>query len=186
MGLLLILNSCSSTKNKALPEDVAKIRSERFQKLPKDSIDIVTPYIEVYLTDKSTQLEKQNSILQFTAGLLITELPNAEYHELPIMYEGYFAVNSVLENLTYRQWKYPDWVFKAPNEILTVGKKYSLLITMLVRDGSMDNGGIQGILINNQEKTIYTVERYGIVNNSTKPDKIKKGILTVMSKLLKD
>jgi hypothetical protein len=85
--------------------------------------------------------------------------------------------------ITYHKFKNPEWIVKAPEEILISEKKYTILITMTARYGDTNNGVIYFCVINNYNKIIESVDRYEFngspLNNKQTKKRIQKAIARI-------
>ena len=182
-----IIISGWTTKQKSYPEYVLGT-NDKTQKIiyTKDSLNIVTPSIEIYNRINNTSHRKYDDreiVKSFVIETLKSELNKSEYYELKLMSEDYLTVNKVLEGITYQKYKNPEWIVKAPEEILINEKKYTLLITMTARYGDTNNGVIYFCVINNQDKTIESVDRYEFNGSPLDNNKTKKRIQKAISKI---
>lgn len=182
-----IIISCGTTKQTTYPEYVLGINKNVGKKIfDKDSLNIVTPSIEIYnrINDVSqTKYDDREIIKKFVIETLKSQLNKSEHYELKLMSENYLTVNKVLEVITYQKFKNPNWIVKAPNEILISEKKYTLLITMTARYGDTNNGVIYFCVINNQNKIFETVDRYEFNGSPLEYEQMKKRIQKAISKI---
>lgn len=180
----LILWSCGTTKQKSYPDYVLGITEKPSKKIfSLDSLNIVTPSIEIYKRIDNTTHRKYDDreiVKDFITTTLKAELNKTEHYELNLMSADYLTVNRVLESITYTKFKNPEWIIKAPEEILITDKKYTLLINMTVIYGEANNGVIYFCVINNQDKVLEYVDRYNFkgspLNNKRLKKRIQKGI----------
>ena len=94
------------------------------------------------------------------------------------------TVNKVLENITYQKYKNPEWIVKAPQEILILEKKYTLLITMTGRYGDINNGVIYFCVINNEDKIFEIVDRFDFNGSPLNNEQMKKRIQQAIAKII--
>jgi len=187
--LLLILTatiifSCATTKQKTYPEYVLGIKDNKERKqFDRDSLNVITPSIEIYNRVNNISHRKYDDrevVKTFVIETLKSKLNKSEHYDLSLMSEDYLTVNKVLENITYQKYKNPEWIVKAPEEILISEKKYTLLITMTGRYGDMNNGVIYYCVINNEDKIFEIVDRYEFngspLNNKQMEKRIRKAI----------
>ncbi|TXD94481.1 hypothetical protein [Gillisia hiemivivida] len=182
-----IILSCGTTKQKSYPDYVLGINENIEKKIfDKDSLNIVTPNIEIYNRVNNISERKYDDrevIKTFVIKTLKSELNKAEHFELKLMSEDYLTVNKILEMITYHKFKNPEWIVKAPEEILISEKKYTILITMTARYGDTNNGVIYFCVINNYNKIIESVDRYEFngspLNNKQTKKRIQKAIARI-------
>ena len=191
--LLLILTatiifSCATTKLKTYPEYVLGIKNNKERKqFEKDSLNVVTPSIEIYNRVNNISHRKYDDrevIKTFVIETLKSELNKKEHYDLSLMSEDYLTVNKVLENITYQKYKNPEWIVKAPQEILISEKKYTLLIIMTGRYGDMNNGVIYYCVINNEDKIFEIVDRYEFNGSPLNKKQMKKRIQKAIDKII--
>lgn len=182
-----LILSCATTKQNTYPDYVLGIKDNMERKqFYKDSLNVVTPSIEIYhvIGSKSNRKYDDREVVKmFVVETLKSELNKNEHYELSLMSEDYLTVNKVLENITYEKNKNPEWIVKAPAEILISDKKYSLLITLTASYGDVNNGVIYFCVINNEEKIFETVDRYNFNVSPLDYDQMKKGIQQAIAKI---
>ena len=182
-----IVLSCGTNKQKTYPDYVLGTKDKK-QKIiySRDSLNIVTPSIEIYNRIKNTSHRKYDDreiVKSFVIEILKSELNKSEHYELKLMSKDYLTVNKVLEEILYQKYKNPQWIVKAPEEILISEKKYTLLITMTARYGEINNGVIKFCVINNVAKTIESIDRYEFNASPLDNNKMKQIIQKGMSKI---
>ena len=111
-----IIISCGTTKQTTYPEYVLGINKNVGKKIfDKDSLNIVTPSIEIYnrINDVSqTKYDDREIIKKFVIETLKSQLNKSEHYELKLMSENYLTVNKVLEVITYKKFKKNDFLAK--------------------------------------------------------------------------
>src|SRR5690625_913033 len=126
---ILIIFSCGTQKS--YPDYVLGINENSEKKsFDKDSLHILTPAIEIYkrVRDISySQYGDREDVKKFVIETLKSELIKSEYYELKLMSEDYSSVNEVLEVITYHKYKNPEWIVRAPEEILIKDRKSTRL-----------------------------------------------------------
>lgn len=185
-----IIISCGTTKQKVYPEYVLGVKENKeIKQFYRDSLNIVTPSIEVYHRINNISHQKYNdreAVKSFVIKTLKSELPKSEYYELSLMSKDYLTVNKVLEIILFRKNKNPDWIVKAPNEILITENKYTLLMSITGSYGDSNRGVLYGCIINNEKKIIEYVERYQLngspLNNKKIKSRIQKAVKEIVHK----
>lgn len=182
---ILIIFSCGTQKS--YPDYVLGINENSEKKsFDKDSLHILTPAIEIYkrVRDISySQYGDREDVKKFVIETLKSELIKSEYYELKLMSEDYSSVNEVLEVITYHKYKNPEWIVRAPEEILINEKKYTLLVTMTARYGTRNNGVIYYCVINNEDKIFEFVNRYEFNGSPLNKKQMKKRIQKAITKI---
>jgi hypothetical protein len=162
--ITIVFSSCVTTKQNSYPDYFLGINENPTRKIiSMDSLNIVTPGIEIYNRVNKVSHRKYDDreiIKQFVIESLKSELNKTDHYNLTLMSKDYLTINKVLERITYQKYLNPEWIVKAPNEILIEEKKYTLLITMTARYGDINNGVIYFCIINNDDKIIEFVDRY--------------------------
>ena len=175
-------------KQRAYPEYVLGIRDNKERKqFYKDSLNVVTPSIEIYNRVNNISHRKfddREVIKTFVIETLKSELNKSEHYDLSLMSEDYLTINKVLENITYQKYKNPEWIVKAPEELLISEKKYTVLITMTGRYGDMNNGVIYYCVINNEDKIFEIVDRYEFNGSPLDNIQMKKRIQKAINKII--
>jgi hypothetical protein len=191
--LLLILTAtiffnCATTKQKTYPEYVLGTKANKERKrFDKDSLNIVTPSIEIYYRVNNVSHQKYDDrevLKRLVIETLKSELNKNEHYELSLLSKDYLTVNKVLENITYQKYKNPEWIVKAPQEILILEKKYTLLITMTGRYGDINNGVIYFCVINNEDKIFEIVDRFDFNGSPLNNEQMKKRIQQAIAKII--
>lgn len=185
--IFLTLISCGITQQNSNPDYVLGMSQNQNRKMiSTDSLHIVTPGIEIYeyVNDKSsTKYDQREIVKRFIIETLKSELNKSDYYDLPLMSKDYLSVNKVLERITYEKYKNPNWIVRAPNEVLIKEKKYTILITMTASYGDSNRGVMYFSVINNESKIIESVDRYDFnnspLNNQKTENRIKKALLKI-------
>ncbi len=185
--LATVIFSCGINKQKTYPEYVLGISENIDRKtFEKDSLNIVTPSIEIYKRINNVSQSKYDDreiLKKFVIETLKSELNKSEHYELKFMSEDYLTVNNVLEDITYQKFKNPNWIVKAPNQVLISEKKYTLFITLTARYGDTNNGVIYFCVINNQDKIFESVDRYDFNVSPLENEQMIKLIKKAISKI---
>lgn len=161
--------------------DMRDIRYDR------DSLDIMTPAIEIYdgrkhKIDYAPREEMINTIID----VLNNYLPKADYFLNDLMYKDALSVNIVLEGLLYEKNKFPELIISAPKELLITDKKYSLLIEHFGVYGGSNRSILYLAVINNSKKTVERVDRYESKDNPLIKELLKKRITNAIDSILKE
>lgn len=173
----IILGSCSS--NQKIAESNGKNRKGNFI-IDKDSVSIITPYIEI--KEKSNysfilRPDKREMLTSFTIETLKSNYPNAEYIEIPFLFEDYWTINSSLE----RGISYKSEV--VPIELLTDKYENSIFISINGYFGDLNRGVMMLYVIDNKNKRWKMIERYKYDNSPLEIEKMKERILKSLEKL---
>ncbi|WP_298519975.1 hypothetical protein [uncultured Kordia sp.] len=174
--LILCFVSCATTKN----EVAGNPNLTKNLKIDKNDIQIITPNIE--LSEKKSgkflkHPEKREELRKLALQAIRIKFPDQPYVEVPFLYKGSYTINKVLETeLNYKK-------KKAPAEILTAGKRYSILISTNGYFGEIERGVVNLILIDNEKKTRKTLEHYRYKHSPLETEKFKREILKVLDKL---
>ncbi|WP_160131309.1 hypothetical protein [Kordia antarctica] len=174
--LLLSLVGCSSTKNVTEVD----LNFTNNLKIDKNDLQIITPHIEIkekrngkFLATPVERKKLRNVILQTTKSMF----PNAPYVEVMFMYRDAYTINLVLEReVSYKK-------RKAPKEVLTTGKRYSILISTNNYFGELERGVINLFLIDNEKETLQLLKHYQYKHSPLQTEKFKRKILKVLQKL---
>ncbi|MCH2195408.1 hypothetical protein [Kordia sp.] len=173
---VICLVSCVSTKN----DIVVNPSLTKNLKIAKSDLQIITPDIELSEKKNSKFLKhpaKREELRKLVLQTIQSKFPDAPYVEVPFLYKGSYTINSVLETeLNYK-------TKKAPAEILTTGKRYSILISTNCYFGDVERGVINLVLIDNQKKTRKTLEHYRYKHSPLETEKFKRKILKVLDQL---
>jgi len=185
--LATVIFSCRINKQKTYPEYVLGISENIDRKtFEKDSLNIVTPSIEIYKRINNVSQSKYDDreiLKKSVIETLKSELNKSEHYELKLMSEDYLTINNVLEDITYQKFKNPNWIVKAPNQVLISEKKYTLFITLTARYGDTNNGVIYFCVINNQDKIFESVDRYDFNVSPLENEQMIKLIKKAISKI---
>ena len=180
--LATVIFSCRINKQKTYPEYVLGISENIDRKtFEKDSLNIVTPSIEIYKRINNVSQSKYDDreiLKKSVIETLKSELNKSEHYELKLMSEDYLTINNVLEDITYQKFKNPNWIVKAPNQVLISEKKYTLFITLTARYGV-----IYFCVINNQDKIFESVDRYDFNVSPLENEQMIKLIKKAISKI---
>jgi len=184
----IIIISCGTTRPKTYPEYVLGVEENtKTKKFYRDSLNIVTPSIEIYNRINNVSHQKYDDrevVKRFVIETLKSELNKSEHDELSLMSKDYLTVNRVLEIILSQKHKNPEWIVRAPKEILIPEKKYTLLITITGSYGDMNRGVIYSCVINNEKKIIEYVERYQLNGSPLNKNKIQKRIKKAIAEIV--
>jgi hypothetical protein len=173
--LIFILVACSTKKNTLESSN----KNENFI-INKDSVSIITPYIEIKEKSNFSFIEhpdKRESLTKFTIETLTAEYPNAEYIEVPFLFKDYRTINSSLERgISYKS-------ENVPAELLTDKHKNSIFISINGYFGDINRGVMMLYVIDNKNKKWKMIERFVYDNSPLETDKTKKRILKSLEKL---
>ncbi len=173
--LTFILVACSTKKNTLESNN----KNGNFV-INKDSVSIITPYIEIKERSNFSFIEhpdKRKNLTDFTIQTLESEYPNAEYIEIPFLFKDYRTINSSLERgISYK-------TENAPTELLTDKYENSIFISINGYSGDINRGVMMLYVIDNKNKKWKMIERYVYDNSPLETDKTKKRILKSLEKL---
>ncbi|TYB76027.1 hypothetical protein ES676_06130 [Bizionia saleffrena] len=182
----ILLLSCG-TQKKSYPDYVHGLSlNKNKKKVSKDSLFIVTPSIEIYHyvnRKSSAKYDKREIIKKFILETLKSELNKTDYYDLSLMSKDYRSVNNVLEGIISEKYKNPDWIVSAPNDILIDEKKYTVLIRTIGVYGDSNKVIMYFSIINNESKTIESVDRYEYDESPLETQKTKNRIKKAFSKI---
>ncbi len=186
---LVIFINCSTVKQNNYPDYVIGIQPKKLKKFfDKDSLHIVSPSVQIYHRVNHESYPKYNErddIKKFIVETLKTELNKSIHYQLNLMSKDYLTINKALEKITYEKYKNPEWIVKAPEEIIISEKKYTLLINLAGHYGDMDHGIFYFCVINNEKQIIEFVDRYKLKNHILSTRQIKENIHTAIKSLTK-
>lgn len=186
LSVSVIFLSCSTAKNKRYPSYV--IGEKTFERIlvNKDSLNIVTPGVELYNTSSESKADysKRNQLQTSILNKLKTELNDSKIYELELMSKDYLTVNKVLERISFEKQNNPNLIITAPNEILIPNIKYSVLVRVFGYYGKTEKSILYITLINNKDKLIESVDRYDFnyspLNNDLIDNQIKKALTKII------
>lgn len=174
--LVLCFVSCATTKN----EVAENPNFTKNLKIDKNNIQIITPNIELSEKKNGKFLKhpaKREELRKLVLQVIQSKFPNIPYVEVPFLYKGSYMINKALEvELNFK-------TKKAPAEILTAGKRYSIYISTNGYFGDLERGVINLVLIDNKKKTRKTLEHYRYKHSPLETDKFARKILKVLEKL---
>ena len=185
--IITILLGCKTTKG-TLPEHVIGI-DENYKtiKFQKDSLNFVTPNVELYFTKgtKSTPDYKKREILKENIIYsLRKELKNTKYLSLGLMTKDYLTINKVTENLFHNKFTNPDWIIKAPKELITESKKNTILISITGHYGKHESFYLNLSIINNKGKKIEYSKSYSTHSSPLNYQKVNSIIKKAFSEIV--
>lgn len=184
--ILVFLYSCAATKQPN-PNYVIGVRDKIEDILiPKDSLYIVTPDIEIYYRidhESTPRYDKRELLKKSVIETLKFYLNKSEYYNLPLMSKSYLAVNKVLERIILKTYEHPEWIVRAPKEILIQEKKYTLLVLLAGHYGDLNNGVMYFVVVNNEDEIILSVDRYDFNESPLEMEATKKRIKMALSKI---
>ncbi|MGH1383845.1 hypothetical protein [Kordia sp.] len=174
--LVLCLVSCATTKNEVV-EDPNLTKN---LKIDKNDLQIITPNIELSEKKNGKFLKhpaKREELRKLVLQAIRIKFPDMPFVEVPFLYKGSYTINKALETeLNFKK-------KKAPEEILTEGKRYSIYISTNGYFGDLERGVINLVLIDNKKKTRKTLEHYRYKHSPLETEKFKRKILKVLDKL---
>lgn len=170
--VFLFLAACSAQKSSVDPQN--EIGS---YKIDKDNVSIITPYIELKL--KSNQLyieqeDKRESLINFIIDFLKSQYPNADYVEIPLMFQDYRSVSSEMD----RKMSYLEE--DMPTELITDKNKNSIFISMNSYYGDLERVVMILHVIDNESKKWKTIERYIHDFSPLDKKKMEKSIVKIL------
>ncbi|WP_179353878.1 hypothetical protein [Winogradskyella vidalii] len=169
----ILLVSCSTKKN------TLKLNNKHFS-INKDSLSIITPYIEIKEKSNYSYIEhpyQRKNLTAFTIQTLMSEFPNAEYIEIPFLFKDYGTINSSLERgVSYK-------AEKAPIELLTNKYKNSIFVSINGYFGDINRGFMSLFVIDNKNKKWKMIKSYEYDNSPLEIEKLKEIILKSLEKL---
>ncbi|MFK7750704.1 MAG: hypothetical protein AB8B65_20095 [Kordia sp.] len=173
---VLCLVSCATTKN----EVAENPNFTKNLKIDKSDLQILTPDIELSEKKNGKFLKhpaKREALRKLVLETIQTKFPDLPYVEVPFLYKGSYTINSALETeLNFKK-------KKAPVEILTAGKRYSIYISTNGYFGDVERGVINLVLIDNEKKIRQIIEHYRYKHSPLETEKFKRKILNVLEKL---
>jgi hypothetical protein len=176
--LLLFLVSCTANKNKAEAELDSTLTT--MLKIDKTQLQIITPHIEIKEKKNGKYLKRPTErikLIDVTVQTIQSMFPNAPYVEVPFMLKDSHTINKVLERgVSYKK-------EKAPKEVLTIGKRYNILIYANNYFGDLERGVINLFLVDNQKETIQLLNHYKYKHSPLETEKYKRKILKVLRSL---
>ncbi len=188
LAAIIIITSCGTSKPKSYPDYVLGVEENtKTKKFYRDSLNVVTPSIEIYIRVNKTSHPKYDDrelVKNFVIETLKLELPKSEYYELNLMSKDYSTVNKALEIILSKKHKNPEWIVAAPNEILISESKYTLLISITGSYGDSYRGVLFCSVINNKDKIIEYVERYTLNGSPLNKNKIQKRIKKAIAEIV--
>lgn len=196
----ILLSSCAATKETKTPtkhQDLFLGIEENYQpkKYDRDSLFIVSPAIQLGFIDgfevKNTY-ENRDKISRFVLKSLKSELNTNQHFDLGLTSKSYCDVNEVLHYINYFKSENPEWILKAPKEVLIQQEKYTVLIYLYGRyhDGSTTKvqrepyGIINFLFIDNEAEIINHVHTYKFKSSPLNFERLEKLIHREMSRFL--
>lgn len=176
--LLVCLVSCSSNKNRVEAELNSNLTHTL--KIDKTQLQIITPNIDIKEKKNGTYLKRPSERIKLrtlTLQTIQSMFPNAPSVEVLFMYKDSYTINKVLE----REVSYEKR--KAPKEVLTTGKRYSILVSTNNYFGDSERGVINLFLIDNQKETLQLLNHYEYKHSPLQTEKYKRKILKVLASL---
>nr|WP_321225604.1 hypothetical protein [uncultured Psychroserpens sp.] len=185
IGVLLIIYSCKSqnienNENYIQGIDDNYIRKKFF----KDSLNLIAPIIqlryendnhEIYSISKDVKI-----INEMTTTILKIELNKTKIHKTELNSYNKKEKNRVLEKVIHEKSLHPNWIMKAPSQILIPNEKYTLLVEIYGIYGNRNMGQISFAIINNIKETIEIVDKekfsFNPKNKELMRELISKGI----------
>ncbi|QSS96906.1 hypothetical protein [Psychroflexus sp. ALD_RP9] len=184
---VVISINCSTVNQNNYPDYVIGIQPKKLKKFfDKDSLHIVSPSVEIYykVNDESyPKYNERDDVKQFIIETLKSELNKSAYYKLNLMSEDYLMINKTLEKIIFKKYKNPEWIIKAPEEILISKKKYTLLIMLTGHYGDTNNGVFYFCVINNEKRIIEVVDRYKLKKHILNTNQIKENIHSAIKSL---
>ncbi len=175
---LICLISCAT--NQKMAEAELDPNFTKTLKIDKTQLQIITPKTELsekkngkFFKHPMKREELRNVMLETTKSIF----PSLPYVEVPFMYQDAYTINKALEiELTFKK-------IKAPEEILTKGKRYSILVCTNGYFGDIERGVIYVVLIDNKLKTRQILEHFEYKHSPLQTEKFKRKILKVLESL---
>ncbi len=170
------LISCATSKNEVVEDP----NFTKNLQIDKNDLQIITPNIE--LSEKKNgkfikHPEKREELRKLVLQAIKTKFPEQPYVDVPFLYKGSYTINKALETeLSFKK-------KKAPEQILTAGKRYSIYISTNGYFGDIKRGVINLVLIDNEKKTRKTLEHYRYKYSPLEIEKFISEILKVLDKL---
>ena len=187
LPILLTFIHCASVKKEPLPDYVIGIQNKNtFKKVPLKEVQVVFPGAEIYIKDKNkTEIENTRKQIQFfVLSELEKILHKKTYANLELMSKDNLTINKVLESISYKKYLHPEWIVKAPKEIINKRKKYSLLFNMYGSRSDYDGGIFFFYIINNETEIIEKIIRREIDSNPLDKTMIISRIKRYIPKLI--
>jgi hypothetical protein len=176
--LLLFLVSCTANKNVTKAELNSNLTETL--KIDKTQLQVITPHIEIKEKKNDKYLKRpaeRTKLTDVTVQTIQSMFPNAPYVEVPFMFKDSRTINKVLERgVSYKK-------EKAPKEVLTTGKRYSILIYANNYFGDLERGVINLFLVDNQKETLQLLNHYKYKHSPLETEKYKQNILKVLRSL---
>lgn len=173
---VLCLISCATSKSD-VPEDPNFTKN---LKIDKNDLQIITPKTE--LSEKKNgkfikHPKQREELRKVMLNAIRIKFPNIPYVEVPFMYKDAYPINKALETgLTFKK-------IKAPAEILTAGKRYSILLCTNGYYGDIERGVMYVILVDNKNKTRQIIEHSQYKHSPLEIEKFVRKALKVLDKL---
>lgn len=174
--LIMCVIGCTTTKN-TVEENPNFTKT---LKIDKNDLQILTPKTE--LTEKKNNQflprpQKREELRKIMLSTIQSKFPNLSYVAVPFLYKDSYAVNSVLESELNFKTK------KAPSEIVTQGKRYSILLCTNGYYGDIERGVLYLVLIDNKRKTRKTLKHVEYKHSPLETEKFKRKILKILEEL---
>jgi len=175
---LIFMVSCSTNQTNVASN--TKQNSRGSFEINKDSLNLITPYIEI--KEKSNDLfilhpDKRKKLTNFILEVLKSEYPKSEYNEISFLSKDYRTINSVLER---------DSNFKsqpAPKELVIDNNNNSIFISTNGYFGNINRGVMKLYVIDNKNGMWKLVDKIEYNNSPLHFKKIKEIILKSLEKI---
>ncbi len=183
--ITLLFVSCSSIQSTKPDYLIGINKNSVKKKVQKDSILPITPRTVnfKYLNIKaSKQKEYEKLAKEVVIRTLKSELNTTKMYDLDILSKSDRSINKVLERILYDKYANPNWIIKAPDEILIPEKYYTILIEIVLLG---NDSFIEATIINNELKIIERVDRYNFKSTFINEEILSDSVKKVLSNMIK-
>ncbi|WP_040279872.1 hypothetical protein [Psychroserpens damuponensis] len=154
----------------------------------KDSLNLIAPIVQLRYVNNGEHYFVSKDVTAFND--MITNILKAELNTSDIITTDLDALNQkkknkVLEKVIHDKFSHPNWIMKAPEEIIVPNKKYTLLVEINGIYGDRNNGQISFSVINNITEVIEIVDKEKFYFNPKNEELVRELIARGISKLIR-
>lgn len=183
---VMVLLGCKVTKQN-LPKNVVGInKNYKLKKFQKDSLNFVTPNIELYNTKGSKSkpdFTKREILKQNIIYSLRKELKKAKYLTLELMSKDYSTITNITEGVLHNKFAKPNWIIKAPKELISNSKKNTVLISITGHHGKQNTFHFNLSIIDNKNKRIEYSKSYRFIFSPLNYKKVEEIIKMAIAEI---
>lgn len=192
--LLISILNLSVCKTPFSPKNTALKNLNFENRIPRDSVHIVTPGIELYDRQNSDlNYSRREETRNYISSVLQKKYRKLKFVELPIMFEDYKTVGKELVIEMYTKASNPKATVKISDKLVTDGKKYALLFFLnghynkpkLSFISEQEWGIAYAVLINNETKELTKSIRFDYKFSPFDKKIVKRLILKMTRKLIR-